>query len=217
MKIVINGTPSSENSTPKAKNSGVITLSEVPKMPDLGSSITSMLSKAYSSAPTYHSRYERSLSDLYDKMVSRPDFSYDAASDPLYRQYKEHYISHGKSAMEDTMGKAASLTGGYGNTYGEVAGKQQYDLWLDKLPDTAADLYDRAYSKYKAEGDSLSDQYKLLLNREKEDYDRYRDSVADYQKKITLLQNAAEKEYERELENYWKSLDFALTLKKQKG
>ena len=181
------------------------------------SSITSALSSAYASAPTYRSRYEKELSDLYEKIVTRPDFSYDASSDPLYKQYEERYRALGKSAMEDTVGKAAALTGGYGNTYGTVAGAKQYDLWLDKLSDAAAGLYDRAYSRYRSEGDSLSDQYKLLLSKENADYDRYRDEAADYQKKLTLLQSAAEKQYEAELENYWKSLNYALTLSKQKG
>ena len=214
MKIVINGRTSPDNPTPPAKGE---TANETAIGFTPSKSIFSALSKAYSSAPVYKSRYENELSDLYDKIVSRPDFSYDAASDPLYRQYEEKYKSLGKTAMEDTVGKASSLTGGYGNTYGETAGKQQYDLWLDKLSDAAAGLYDRALSRYKSEGDSLSEKYKLLLSMENTDYNRYRDRVSDYQKKLSLLQSAAEKQFEAELENYWKSLNYALTLSKQKG
>ena len=213
--------PKSNNSTPLVKGERILSNNSTPLVKGeravYGEGILSALSSAYASAPTYRSRYEKELSDLYEKIVTRPDFSYDASSDPLYKQYEERYRALGKSAMEDTVGKAAALTGGYGNTYGTVAGAKQYDLWLDKLSDAAAGLYDRAYSRYRSEGDSLSDQYKLLLSKENADYDRYRDEAADYQKKLTLLQSAAEKQYEAELENYWKSLNYALTLSKQKG
>lgn len=45
----------------------------------------------------------------------------------LFDQYADYYKRQGMLAMEDTVGRAASLTGGYGNSYAEVAGNQAYD------------------------------------------------------------------------------------------
>ena len=186
------------------------------------------LSAAYSDMPVYKSRYDDEIADLYEQMVSRPDFSYDPSADPLYRQYRERYTALGKTAMEDAVGKAASLTGGYGSTYGEVAGKQQYDLWLSKLFDLMPELYSRAYSRYKDDADSLKTQYDLLTDKEESDYKRYRDRMGDYQKTVSALQDEAETAYEQgyknywaaenlAFDNYWKSLNYALALEKQKG
>ena len=44
-------------------------------------------------------------------------------------------MQQGKQAMQDTMGQAAALTGGYGSTYGQAVGQQQYDAYLQNLND----------------------------------------------------------------------------------
>ena len=49
--------------------------------------------------------------------LNREDFQYDVDADALYQQYKDRYVELGKTAMQDTMGKAVALTGGYGSSY----------------------------------------------------------------------------------------------------
>ena len=83
--------------------------------------------------PTYAGTYDAGLADLYDRISTRPAFTYDVAKDPLYQQYKDQYVQQGKLAMKDTMGQAAALTGGYGSTYGQQVGQQAYDAYLQKL------------------------------------------------------------------------------------
>ena len=59
--------------------------------------------------------------------MNRKEFSYDLNGDMLYQQMKDQYQVLGKTAMQDTMGEAAALTGGYGNTYAQSVGQQTYD------------------------------------------------------------------------------------------
>ncbi len=80
--------------------------------------------------PEYQDSYSQQLKDLYDKIMGREKFQYDAANDPLYQQYRQMYVQQGRQAMADTMGQAAGLTGGYGSTYSQAAGQQQYDAYL---------------------------------------------------------------------------------------
>ena len=54
-----------------------------------------------------------------------PSIQIDEAA--LFDQYAEYYKRQGMLAMEDTVGRAAAMTGGYGNSYAEVAGNQAYD------------------------------------------------------------------------------------------
>ena len=54
----------------------------------------------------------------------KPSIQIDEAA--LFDQYADYYKRQGMLAMEDTVGRAAALTGGYGNSYAEVAGNQAY-------------------------------------------------------------------------------------------
>lgn len=79
---------------------------------------------------SYTSRWDSELDALYDQIANRKAFSYDLGADPMYRQYREQYQSAGRLAMENTMGAAASLTGGYGSSYSQQAGQQAYNAYL---------------------------------------------------------------------------------------
>ena len=128
----------------------------------------------------YSSQYQQQLDDLYQQITGRKPFSYDAEGDALYQQYKQQYQSLGKQAMQDTMGQAAALTGGYGSSYGQAVGQQQYDAYLRQLTDKIPELAQLASSRYAQEGQDLLNQYGLLNDRESTDYSRYRDSVSDW-------------------------------------
>lgn len=134
------------------------------------------------SKPSYTSRYDGQIKDLYDKIVKRPGFSYEAGADPLYASYKEQYRSMGREAMEHSMGKAASLTGGYGNSYAQRVGQEEYDRYLGRLDEVLPELYSQAYQRYKDDGDRLEDEYRRLQGLEQKDYQQYRDEVADWHK-----------------------------------
>lgn len=83
-------------------------------------------------------------------------------------------------AMQDTMGQAAAMTGGYGNSYAQSVGQQAYQAQLENLNDIVPELYQMALDKYNQEGQELYNQYGLLSDAENQEYGRYRDKVADY-------------------------------------
>ena len=130
--------------------------------------------------PTYAGTYEDQIKDIYSRIQNREPFKYDVNADPLYDMYKDKYIQGGKLAMKDTMGQAAALTGGYGNTYGQQVGQQAYDAYLQNLADVIPELYDRAYGKYKDEGDDLVKLYGLAGDLRDQEYGRYRDELSDW-------------------------------------
>ncbi len=139
------------------------------------------LKKAETTAPTYSGSYDQEIKDLYEKITNREPFKYDYASDPLYGQYAEKYQQLGRQAMKDSMGQTAALTGGYGNSYGSAVGQQQYDAYLQRLNDVLPELYGQAYNQYNAEGDRLKEQYSLASSLRDTEYNKYRDSLGDYQ------------------------------------
>ena len=71
----------------------------------------------------YQGKYGDQISSLIDQISNRQPFQYDVNTDPLYQMYKDQYITNGQRAMQDTMGQAATMTGGYGNSYATAAGQ----------------------------------------------------------------------------------------------
>ena len=130
--------------------------------------------------PVYDDSYDKKLRESYDKIKSRPAFSYDAKSDPLYAKYRSDYISQGQKAMKDTVGQAAALSGGYASSYAENLGRQQYDSYLTKLGDVIPELYQLAYSRYADEDDRLREDHELIAELRDDEYRRYTDALNDY-------------------------------------
>lgn len=168
---------------------------------DYRNTMTALRESEYS-LPEYNSSYDEQISQIYNKIVSREPFRYDPMSDSLYGNYREQYTQLGRKAMRDTMGQAAALTGGYGSSYAQQLGQQEYDSYLQKLGEVLPELYSAAYQRYKDQGDNLEQEYQRLLGMEQTEYGRYRDQVEDvkYQQGMEAEQAAAEQE--RKDENY---------------
>lgn len=150
--------------------------SSVPQVSPAVKSAQEALQNSLNSKPgAYQSQWTDKLNGILDKILNRGEFNYDANADALYQQYKDRYMQQGKTAMQDTMGQAAALTGGYGNSYAQNAGQQAYNSYLQGLNDKLPELYQMALSKYQAEGDRLNDQAGLLGDKEAQDYGRWQD------------------------------------------
>lgn len=150
----------------------------------------------------YQSQWDGELTELYNRIANRKPFSYDIGTDPVYQQYREQYQRQGRLAMQDTMGQAAALTGGYGSTYGEQVGQQAYNAYLQNLNDIVPDLYNAAYNRYRDEGTDLYNQYGLISDRENQAYNRYRDTVNDYYSDLSDARSAYDSAYSRDY-NQW--------------
>jgi hypothetical protein len=123
----------------------------------------------------------------YDQLIqgyeNRDKFSYDFNADALYQQYKDKYIQQGKMAMADTIGMASAMTGGYGNSYAQTVGQQQYQAHLGQLNDVIPELYQLAYDKYNQEGRDMLNMIGLMGDERSFAYgqwgDKYNQLVAD--------------------------------------
>lgn len=150
----------------------------------------------------YQSQWQTQLNDTLNKILNREKFSYDLNGDALYQQYKDQYVTQGKQAMMDTMGQAAALTGGYGNSYAQTVGQQTYQGYLQQLNDRVPELYQLALDQYNREGDNLLNQYGLMADQENQAYSRYRDQVSDYNTERDYLTNRYYNESEMDYNRY---------------
>ncbi len=154
----------------------------------------------------YESEYSGQIQSLLQAVLNREDFSYDVSADPLYRQAREQAVSLGSRAMRDTMGQAAALTGGYGSSWAQTAGQQSYQEALAELEEVVPQLYEMAYRRYQDQGDTLKSNLSLLQALDEVGYDRYRDTVGDYQKDRTYYADRADQLYSRDWDSYQSAL-----------
>ena len=157
----------------------------------------------------YNSQWQGQLDDVIGQILNRDKFSYDLNADALYQQYANQYVNQGRMAMMDTMGQAAAMTGGYGNSYAQSVGQQAYQGYLQQLNDKIPDLYQLALQKYQMEGDALYDQYAMLGAQEEQDYGRHRDEVSDWGAEMERLQNQYNAERDYDYSKWTDGRDFA--------
>ena len=156
----------------------------------------------------YTSPWQTQLNDAINKIMNREKFSYDMNADALYQQYKDQYVTQGQMAMMDTMGQAAAMTGGYGNSYAQSVGQQAYQGYLQQLNDKIPELYQLAMNKYQMEGEDLYNQYSLLSTQDQMDYGKHRDTVSDWQVEMDRLQNQYNTERDYDYSKWADNRDF---------
>ena len=137
-----------------------------------------------------------------DQYENRDPFSYDFNSDALYNMYKDQYIQQGQMAMMDTMGQAAAMTGGYGNSYAQTVGQQVYNQQLSQLNEIMPELYGMAYDRYNQEGQKLLDMYSLYKGLSNESYGMHQDSLENWYRDVGLATDNYNTAYNRGWDNY---------------
>lgn len=163
--------------------------------------------------PGFSSRYDPQIQALYQAIMSREPFSYDAASDPLYGQYKQSYTRGGQRAMQDTLGQMALRTGGLASSYAESAAQQTYDNYMAALADKIPELQQLAYQRYQDELSGKRADLSMLLGLDDVDYNRWSgDRSFDYQQQRDAASDSQwqqQWDYSRAQDDYTRRLQLA--------
>lgn len=172
--------------------------------------VTSAKNKAKDAAgavelhPDFTYDKETEYNSLWEEYMGRDDFNYDFNADALYQQYKDKYIKQGKMAMQDTIGQASAMTGGYGNSYAATVGNQAYQASLENLNDVIPQLYQMAYDRHNQKGQDMRNKlgmyesdraYKYGIDQDQ--YDRLVQDRTYYQ---GIADNVSEDDYNRWLD-----------------
>ena len=161
------------------------------------------LEAAKKNMPTYAATYDAKLDEIYNQIINRKPFEYDVNEDMLYQQYKDQYTTLGQQAMRDTMGQAAALTGGYGSSYAQSVGQQQYDAYLKQLNEVVPELYGMAQDQYYREGEALQQQFAMTGELSDREYGRYQDAMNNYWQNVTYNQGVADSARDFGSNNWW--------------
>lgn len=151
-------------------------------------------SNLYDNYTREENKYKDQTESLGQQLINYKPFTYDINSDVMYRQYKDQYQKLGQQAMADTMGQAAALTGGYGNSYAATVGNQAYQSYLQQLYDRIPELYNMALNNYNTNRSNLesalataSQLYNMEENRIDNDYQLLADKYNAYMSRYDTL------------------------------
>jgi hypothetical protein len=147
---------------------------------------------------SYKSRYQGALDSIMQTLQNPDEFRYEFNGDELFKSYADQYTQRGKQAMLDTMGQAAGLTGGYGNSYAQQVGQQNYQNYLQDLYDQGFDLRNTAYQSYRDQLADLQDLYNNYSAAEAQDYSRYQDAYNAYEAQRQYELQQAQLELQRQ-------------------
>ena len=136
--------------------------------------------------PTYNSEYMDQLNALARQLAS---MNYDDwTKGSQYQALADRYSASGRMSMQDVLGQVASRTGGLASSYATTAAQQQYNQYMAQLEEVARQLYSQ-------ERGDLMDSASLYRNLANDEYDRYRDSLSDYNARLKAAQSAARSAY----------------------
>ena len=130
--------------------------------------LAQQLQKIQSGRTSYSDKVEA----MMDKIANREEFTYDVDNDTLFQQALASAMKSGKQAMQDTIGQASALTGGYGSTYATTAGNQVYNDFIEDAYDNLPQYYQMAMDKYQMEGDELYRQLGMYNDADTKEYER---------------------------------------------
>lgn len=145
--------------------------------------------------------YSDKLDEIMAQISGRDKFSYDFNTDPMFLSALQSSMNQGRLAMQDTMGQASALTGGYGSSYGQAVGNQAYNAEIQKAYDNLPEFYGMALDAYNNETQGLLNQLDMYGTADANEYDRLANAYASNAQMAAQL-------YDQEYNNFWQTQNF---------
>jgi len=145
--------------------------------------------------------YTDKVQSMLSAIENHAPFQYDMNTDTLFQNSLQSAMNSGQIAMQDTMGQASALTGGYGSSYAQSVGNQAYNGFIQDAYDKLPDYYNLALNAYDREMQNLYNQLDMYNTQDQIEYDRLSNAYS------ANLQSANSM-YDREYNDYWNKLNF---------
>lgn len=142
------------------------------KTPTAVTQADAYLKGALSKIQSGKTSYSDQVRDMISQIQGRDKFSYDVDKDPLFQQALASAMNSGRTAMQDTIGQASALTGGYGSSYATSAANQAYNAFVEDAYDNLPQYYQMALDAYQSEGDEMYRQLGMLTDADEREYGR---------------------------------------------
>lgn len=148
-------------------------------------------------------------SDKVDSMMARIEgrdkFQYDFNTDPLFQNALASAVNSGQNAMQDTIGQASALTGGYGSSYATSAANQAYNSFIEDAYSNLPQYYQIAKDAYDTETADMYNQLGMYSDADERAYGRLSNAY-------NLNYGRANDEYNKGYQNYWDTNNYNLNV-----
>ena len=141
--------------TPIVDQSVFDTLSTPFEFSDAYNQAFAMLQSQAQALQSGRTSWSDDIEDMFNQIKNRDKFVYDVDNDQLFQQALASAMNSGKTAMQDTIGQASALTGGYGSTYATSAGNQAYNAFIEDAYNNLPQYYQMALDAYRTEGEEM--------------------------------------------------------------
>lgn len=158
-----------------------------------------LLEKLNSGRTSYSDR----IDSLMNTIANRDKFSYDFNTDPLFQNALASAMQSGQTAMQDTIGQASALTGGYGSSYATSAANQAYNSFIQDAYSDLPQYYNMALQAYEMEGNELYNQLGMWRDADDSEYNRLYNAY-------NMNYGQAQDMYNKEYSNYWDTANYNL-------
>ena len=156
----------------------------------------------------YTSKYGAALDGILQQIQNPQQFKYEFNGDALFNSLKDQYTQQSKQAAVNAQGMAAGLTGGYGNSYAQMAGNQAYQQNILPLYDKGMELAQMAYQQHRDAQADKYNQLNALMGMDESEYGRYRDTVSDWQNERNYQTDLYNTEEDRAYSRYANDLNY---------
>ena len=158
----------------------------------------------------YESEYKSLIDQTLSNIMNRPKFEYDADSDLAYQSFLQRANRMGEQAFQDNLGAFASMTGGRLNSWAGTIATQAKNEFLTQANEAVTMFEDRAYNRYRDEGDDLYRLLGTLQSLDADAYGRWRDTITDKQAMFNMVMQLDDMEFrnfEFMVNDSWKRYD----------
>ena len=123
--------------------------------------------------PKYESPYQDNINELKNSILNPKEFTYNHETDPAYLELEKAYTKGAKRAMNDTLGKVSSRTGGIASSYAGQVAQETYNDYMDDLSDKVTALRESAYQKHLNERETDRANLNTLLALDSDNYNKF--------------------------------------------
>ena len=106
-----------------------------------------------------YNAYIGDVNSLFNQLMNQEKFSYDPKTDELFQLYKEQYRNMGQRAMQNQMGTASALSGGYNSSVAQTAAQNAYGNIMNALSEKAGETYQNALDRYRYNQQNTLDKF----------------------------------------------------------
>ena len=137
-----------------------------------------------------YNAYQNDVDSLFGELMKAEQFSYDPKTDSLFQLYRQQYQNQGKRAMNNQLGVASALSGGYNSSAAQSAAQNAYQTYMNALSEKAAQTYQNALDRYKYDEQSRLNKFNTALDMNNASNDAYYKQAQANAQKMNSAYNA---------------------------